>query len=305
MTTLIILIFLIPFGFILNMLIKQASLASNVIKEVAVTGNIFGVDCNNSDSVSCKLSESIKGISANPNIKFYLEDFFRKTTSSLTQSISKFIFAIPRRILDIFIIFFVSFYLFRDGELILEKIKGLIPMKKDHKEHIIKRFEDITYAVLYGTIIASIVQGVLGTLGFFILGLLLLKFGGIYSSILLGSPILWGIMMALFALIPFLGAVVVWLPIALIELLSGIIKGNAWQTGIGIALMVYGIFFISIVDNIIKPKIVGEKAGIHPMLIFLGVIGGLALFGLIGAFIGPIILTILIAFLKIYKEEII
>jgi len=109
----------------------------------------------------------------------------------------------------------------------------------------------------------------------------------------------------LFALIPFLGAVVVWLPIALIELLSGIIKGNAWQTGIGIALMVYGIFFISIVDNIIKPKIVGEKAGIHPMLIFLGVIGGLALFGLIGAFIGPIILTILIAFLKIYKEEII
>jgi len=132
-------------------------------------------------------------------------------------------------------------------------------------------------------------QGVIGAIGFIIFGV--------------GSPIFWGMMMAIFALIPFLGTAIIWVPASLILLIKGFLSNNGWMIGKGIGLFLYGLLIVSTLDNIIKPKLIGHKGKIHPAVVLLGILGGLNLFGFIGIFIGPIILAVFIALSKVYSDE--
>jgi predicted PurR-regulated permease PerM len=102
--------------------------------------------------------------------------------------------------------------------------------------------------------------------------------------------------MALFALIPLVGTSVIWFPASIILLISG-------QTFNGIGLLLYGIFVISLADNFIRPVLIGSKTKINSLLILFSVFGGLKLFGLIGIFLGPIIIAFLLTFIEIYKIE--
>jgi predicted PurR-regulated permease PerM len=300
----LILLIILPLAYIINSLSKEVYRAPIFFKKTLVTGNLFGIDCEqNRDNRLCKISETIRSFLSEPKNRFYVDDTFKKTTNFLTAKLSNFILAIPRRLFDVFIIFFTMFYLFRDGKKLVTKINNLIPAKKEHKRKIVKKLDEITYAVVFGSIITALIQGAIGAFGFFIFGLILYKISNIYSSVLLGSPILWGIIMAFFALIPFLGTYVIWFPIGLFQLIAGFINNNSPQIGIGIGILIYGFFVISMVDNILKPKLIGDRAKIHPVIILLGVFGGLALFGFIGIIIGPTILALLVTLIEIYEEK--
>ena len=197
--------------------------------------------------------------------------------------------SIPIFILHLFILLFVMFFLFRDGKVFVDKIERLLPLKVRYRQHIFKKLSDMTYAVVYGSIIIAMIQGALGGIGFFIFGL--------------SSPLLWGIVMVFAALIPYIGSTIIWFPAALMLIFNGYINLETTLMIKGILLMIYGIFVIGTVDNILKPKIIGDKAGLHPILVMLGVVGGLSLFGFIGVIVGPIILAMLVAFVDIYEEE--
>ena len=110
-------------------------------------------------------------------------------------------------------------------------------------------------------------------------------------------------LMAFAALIPFVGTPIIWLPAALYRFSNGLASGNNWKITSGIILFLYGALIISTIDNFLKPKIIGDKAEVHPILVLLGVLGGLKLFGIIGIIIGPVILAVFKMVVEIYEEE--
>jgi len=186
---------------------------------------------------------------------------------------------------------FLIFFMLRDGEPIIKKIKGIIPLKNHHQNKIIKRFGSVTRAVVYGHFITALIQGMVGVLGLYIFGV--------------KSPLVWGIIMLIACMIPFIGAPVVWFPLGVLKLIEGLTTNTTSTTIRGIGLLVYGFFIVASIDNLIKPKIIGDKAKIHPAIILLGVLGGLATFGVIGIVVGPLILSLFLTFAEIYKTEII
>ena len=151
------------------------------------------------------------------------------------------------------------------------------------------KFSEVTSAVLYGNISTALMQGILGGLGFWIIGM--------------SSPILWGFVMMLFALVPYFGTAIVWLPAALNLIFIGYLQNDNSSTIRGIILVAYGILVISSIDNILKPRLIGAKGKVHPVLVLLGVLGGLSLFGFIGLILGPVMLALLMTFVGIYEEE--
>ena len=288
-TLIIIITITLPFSFILNSIIKEATVSSVIIKQRITTGNILGVKCTDKDSFICGLSKYVREFTTDSRNRYYIDTTIKDISSFITKSITSFILEFPKRILDVIILFFIMFYLFRDGNLFLKKIKSLFPVKDQYKEQIVEQLNEVTYAILYGYIIIGLIQGVLGAFIFFVLGV--------------SSPILWGIMIMLLSIIPFIGPTLIWVPASVFLFLTGYIDSDTTVALKGIILLVYGLLVFSPVDNILKPKIIGNKTEVHPTFIILGLIGGMIMFGFIGFLLGPLILTLLVTFIDIYEKE--
>lgn len=286
-TILIILIITIPLFFFLNAIAKEAYASYTTITQTLEKGSILEVECEK--GTTCTLLKNIKELTTNPKLQSYIEDTTKSITNFISKSVSHFIVSTPRRILDIFVMFFLIFYLFKDGEKIVNKIKHLLPLKSAHRKKIFNQFNNIIYAVIFGYIVIAILQGLIAMLGFFILKV--------------PSPILWGLATMIAALLPFIGTTLVWLPIGLYLILSGYLQGVGGLIWRGVLVILYGFFIISSVDNIIRPKFISVTAKIHPIISLVGVLGGLFLFGFVGIFIGPLILALLMTFIDIYIKE--
>jgi len=172
------------------------------------------------------------------------------------------------------------FYFLKDGDKIMNYFKELLPFKEEVKNKFITRFKEITTGVIYGSIVVGIVQGIIAGIGYYLFGIegtFVLTLISIFLSIL---PI---------------GSWPVWIPLVLNLMYNG-------ESGRAIGLAFYGFFIISYVDNILKPYIVGNKIKLSPIIAVLGMLGGAMLFGFIGLFIGPIILSYLILFLDFYRS---
>ncbi len=286
-TILIILIITIPIVFILNAIVREAYASSAYIKQLLNKGSAFDVECETGNL--CNLLKTLKELTTNPSIQSYVQDAIRRITSFISNSVSKFIFSAPRRILDIFIMFFLIFYLFKDGERFVNKIKYLLPLKTKHRKRIIEQFNSIISAVIYGYILMAVIQGLVAIIGFFIFKI--------------PNPILWGLATMIAALLPFIGTTIIWLPMSLYFIISGYLQGASGLIWKGVFLLLYGILIIGSVDNIIRPKFISITAKIHPIIALLGVLGGLLIFGFVGIFIGPLVLALLMTFIDIYIKE--
>ncbi|MEK6927933.1 MAG: AI-2E family transporter [Nanoarchaeota archaeon] len=150
-------------------------------------------------------------------------------------------------------------------------------------------FGDITHTVIYAQLFVALVQGVVGTIGFYFLGV--------------PFPVVLGVLMAFCALIPAIGTAIIWFPASLFLILSGYVSHNPTTLINGIVLFLYGLLVISTIDNILLAKIVHAKAKVNQIVVIIGVIGGAAMFGLPGIFIGPVLLPLLITYFKTFKER--
>ncbi|MDP7457866.1 MAG: AI-2E family transporter [Candidatus Woesearchaeota archaeon] len=277
-----VLIISIPAIYMMDAAIDEAQVFYSVTRQKFISGELFPTECSETDSsIVCKVSGSFKQIVSNPELKFYINEGLKNVTKSIINAAQNFFLSIPRLLLSLFIIIFTTFYLTKDGEQVVKKIKGLLPLKKKQQNHIVKRFHMVTKAILYGYILTAIAQGSIGALAFWIVDI--------------SSPVLWGIIMAIAALVPFVGTALIWVPVVLYLLGTG-------KIGLAIFLFAAGLV-IGNIDNIIRPKIIGNKANIHPVIVLLGVIGGLFLFGVMGFLIGPLILALFLTFLEIYETE--
>ncbi|MEA2164462.1 MAG: hypothetical protein QOK37_2589 [Thermoanaerobaculia bacterium] len=187
-------------------------------------------------------------------------------------------FAIGQNALDFLasfvVMIYLLFFLLRDGEELSERIKAAIPLRPEHSIELSKKFTAVLRATVKGTLIVAMIQGALGGLIFWILGI--------------HSPILWAALMAVLSLLPAVGATVVWLPVAIYLLVTG----STWQ---GLVLIAWGVFVIGLIDNLLRPILVGKEARMPDYIVLISTLGGIATFGINGLVIGPVIAAMFIA----------
>jgi predicted PurR-regulated permease PerM len=180
--------------------------------------------------------------------------------------------AIGQNTLQFFLHFFVMLYLLfffiMDGKAILLAIARVLPLDLGLQENLRARFANVARATLKGTFLISAIQGFIGGIAFWALGI--------------RAAVLWGVVMALFALIPAIGPPLVWLPAAIVLIASG-------QLTKGLILILVGAIVIGLVDNLLRPVLVGRDARLPDYIILLTTLGGIAVFGMSGVLIGPII----------------
>jgi predicted PurR-regulated permease PerM len=276
----IVLLFTVPMVFVANSVSTEARINYIFIKKILATGSFFDKDCTD-PGILCKVSGFLGEYLTDPQIKFQLTNITNKVTDFFINMASNFIFSIPVFLLKFFIMLFIVFYLFKEGDDVVLRIRNLLPLKKLHRKSLFDHMSEVTYAVVYGHILTAAIQAIIGIIAFWIFGVT--------------SPILWGAIMFIFALIPFLGTPVVWVPAVVIKAMMN----HPFQA---IGLLFAGIF-ISTIDNFLRPKLISGKASVHPIIVLLGVLGGLAFFGAPGLIIGPVVLSIFLTFVKIYEEE--
>lgn len=184
---------------------------------------------------------------------------------------------------DTAISFFTLFFFFREGRRIRLTVAAALPLEPDRVERLFADISDIVVANVYGVLAVAVVQGVLMSVGFWLLSL--------------RSPILWGVVTAACSLIPLVGTALVWLPAGLFLVASG-----HWARGV--ILLVWGGGFVSLIDHIVRPYVVGGRARMNTLLVFLSLLGGIEAFGILGIFVGPLVLSITLALLAMLREEV-
>ena len=185
-------------------------------------------------------------------------------------------------VIGIGIMLYLLFSLLRDGQLLTEKIKQVIPMQKEHKRLLFARFTTVIRATVKGNIFVAAIQGALGGVMFWFLGI--------------SGAMLWGVMMALMSLLPAIGAAFIWAPVAIYFLMTG----SIWQ---GFTLIIYGVLVIGLIDNILRPILVGKDTQMPDYVVLISTMGGIAIFGLNGFVIGPVIAALFIATWDIFSLE--
>ena len=284
MTLFVLIVIVLPFSLLLASLASEVMDVYHRVEEMIKIGQLQGY------------LERIKEI---PILKWILArlgqyiDFSQMDPLPLLlknlKQISTFIFNQTTILLKGFSAFIAGFfftllslyYLFKDGSHLFGRLKEIVPLPSKERDLLIQRFKDMIYATIYGGILIAIIQGLLGGLSFWVLGL--------------PSPIFWGTAMALLSFIPIGGTALIWAPASIFLLIGGAVLK-------GLILLGLGVCVISMVDNILRPLFISAKTNIHPLLLFFAVLGGIQAFGLIGLVAGPLIATLFLTLIEIYIQ---
>ncbi len=271
----------VPSILLVNTIIRESYTLFIVGKQKIATG-LF-INCTNS---FCTLMEEII---QTPEIHFQIQEILKGVTNWVIEKGSSILLSLPKLVLNTFIIFFTMFYFLKEGEHFTGWVGRIIGLAEKKYNFVVERLKEIVRAVVYGYVIVALFQGALGALGFFLFGV--------------SSPLFWGAIMAILALIPYLGTGIVWFPAALFLFLEGVFQDSSTLIFKGIGLFLYSLIFVSTLDNILKPKLIGEKAQIHPVTVLLGTVGGIFLLGPIGIILGPLILSIAVVLVDLYLNK--
>jgi predicted PurR-regulated permease PerM len=185
-------------------------------------------------------------------------------------------------VVSFFIMLYLLFFLLRDGAQLSKRMREAIPLNARYLRNLSGKFTTVIRATVKGNIAVAVVQGALGGLAFWFLGI--------------HAPVLWAVLMAFLSLLPAVGAGLVWGPVALYLLATG-------DTLSGIGLVVYGVLVIGLVDNVLRPLLVGKDTKMPDYLVLISTLGGMAVFGLNGFVIGPLIAAMFIAVWDIFATE--
>jgi predicted PurR-regulated permease PerM len=180
----------------------------------------------------------------------------------------------------VFMVFSIFFFL-RDGPEFLSRVRDYMPFSEEQKDRLVKQIRDIVISTIYGGVAVAIVQGTIAGFAFLILGI--------------SNPVVWGLATSIASFVPLLGASSIWVPAMLYLFLTGAILK-------GIALAIIGLFGISLIDNILKPIIIGSRTKMPILVIFFSVLGGIKLFGLIGLIMGPLVIALFVSVIEIFRS---
>jgi predicted PurR-regulated permease PerM len=176
---------------------------------------------------------------------------------------------------------YLAFFLIRDGDSTVRAIGRMIPLAPVHRQKLWHKFATVVRATVKGNLLVALIQGALGGLAFWVLGV--------------SGALLWAVLMAAFSLLPAIGAALVWVPVALYFLVTGAL----WQ---GLALVAFGVLVIGLVDNLLRPILVGKDTRMPDYVVMITTLGGMAVFGINGFILGPLIAAMFLSAWQIFGE---
>ena len=225
----------------------------------------------------------LTGIEVNPEtIEELATDLGRNVGLFLSKQLRSMASNLLNFLIHFFIMMLVVYYIFRDGERLKNYISELLPFPIEQQELVVSKFREMARAVIVGNGLNGIIQGIIGGFGFFFFGL--------------GSPFLWGTLIGFMAFLPFIGASIVYVPAFIILILQD-------QTGTAIGFLVYNGAYSIIMEYLFKPRMIGKGMRMNALLVFIGILGGIKLFGILGIIYGPLIMTIFITLAELYRLE--
>ena len=236
-----------------------------------------------------RVVDKINGILTNFGVKI-TGDELNKGVAELGRSVGLFLYQQARSmtanivnfVVNFFFMLLIVFYLLIDSRRLVSFIVGLSPLPNDQDEKLIQKFKDMAAAILLGNGLGGLIQGTLGGIVFALFGF--------------RSPFLWGVIMALLAFLPIVGVGAVFLPAALYLILQG-------RLAAGIFFIVFYVVLSGGIEYLFKPKLVGKRVQMHTLLVFLSIIGGLKLFGILGIIYGPLVVTAFLTLTDIYESS--
>lgn len=181
-----------------------------------------------------------------------------------------------------FVMLYLLFFLLRDGDHLMGRMKAAIPLAPERRDALLAKFSVVVRASIKGNVVVAILQGALGGLIFWIMGI--------------HGALLWAVVMAVLSLLPAVGTALVWAPVAIYFLATGALAK-------GLVLLAYGILVIGLVDNVVRPLLVGKDTKIPDWVILIATLGGIAIFGVNGFLIGPLIAALFIAAWDIFTSD--
>jgi predicted PurR-regulated permease PerM len=283
MCIIITMIIIMPLTLLSFMVVKEAVVIYQVVEEKMNDGDIsklVGFGQTYLDIAEYHLSEYVELDTIN----------IQETITNSAKSVTKFIIdssaGITTNLLGLtfkfMLMLFTLFYLFKDGHKLLDKLSFISPLPQKYDEEIFKKFSQVSMASIYGMFGTALFQGFIGGVGFFIAGI--------------DSPIFWGSLMVLFALIPFVGATAVWIPAVIVLYFKG-------EFASAVFLSIWGAVLVSSADNILRSYLIKGRINVHEYLTFISLLGGIFTFGPSGIILGPLVLTIFLTLLHIYEIE--
>ncbi len=183
---------------------------------------------------------------------------------------------------NFFVMLYLLFFLFRDGEGLMKIIHRAVPLDHEVQNKLYRNFSSVVRATVKGNVVVAAIQGGLGGIAFAVLGV--------------PGAVLWGAVMAFLSLLPAIGAALVWAPVAIYLAASG-------EMVQGVGLLIYGVVVIGLVDNLLRPKLVGQETRMPDYLILVSTIGGMTFFGISGFVVGPVIAALFIAVWDLAAKE--
>jgi predicted PurR-regulated permease PerM len=179
------------------------------------------------------------------------------------------------------LVFYLLFYMLRDRAAALQALRSLLPLSEADMSRLFSEVSDTVHATVYGTLVVAAIQGTLGGLMFWWLDL--------------PEPLLWGVVMGALAVVPVLGAFVIWVPVAIFLALEG-------HVGHALLLAVWGAVVVGGIDNLLYPMLVGQRLKMHTIVAFVSIVGGLIVFGPSGLILGPVVFTVTRLLLEVWKR---
>ena len=210
-----------------------------------------------------------------------LKNLATRVSQWLLQRSAGFVGGLFSILIRVFFTIFTTYYLFRDREAIARRLPEILPLDPSDSRAILARTREIIAASVYGVLVIAMVQGTLGGVMFWILGI--------------PSALVWAVIMTLLCMIPMAGSALVWAPAAIYLGLTGSYTK-------AVVLFLFGILVIGTVDNFLRPRLVGGKTKMHELFIFFSVLGGLKVFGIVGILVGPVVLAITLALLEVFRR---
>ncbi|MEW5994120.1 MAG: AI-2E family transporter, partial [Candidatus Zixiibacteriota bacterium] len=239
---------------------------------------LLSIDLPIIDAIRQKLSQyyDISQI----NLEEIIKDSIDKVSGVILNQTSWLIANTTKTVFYFVLMIFTTYYFFKDGERIVNFVKRLMPIKREQVELTFSQLRDVILATMYGGVVVALIQGTLGGILFAVVGI--------------PSAIFWAAIMAFLSIIPFLGAFLVYIPAGIILLIQGSYVKGVIVIGVGTII-------ISQIDNLIRPYLISGRTEMHPLMLFFALMGGIAIFGLLGLVVGPLIAAVFVALLKIVE----
>jgi len=228
------------------------------------------------------IAQHVPGLDPNADVADMVEQAVQKEAGFLAERLGTILRNIAAFIFDLFVMIFAMFYFFRDGDRIILGVRSILPFDTEHRDAMMKQARDLISASVTTSLIIAAIQGILGGLGF--------------AIVKLPTPLFWGVAMAFFSLVPVVGSGLIFVP-------ASLWLGFTGHWGRAILLLAICAGVSTIVDNVLRPLLLGGRSELSGLVIFISVVGGVGLFGMLGLVLGPILVATAASVLAVYMDR--